>query len=104
MMRKDQIKILETLIEAHGFGPAVQLIMGAGKTDVLQRVLAAIFGSGESLSSIIIPKSLRPMVISRLQLIMGPAFDRLITCLPFNREHLGNLNTLKNMRALLEEA
>ena len=64
----------------------LQMIMGAGKTSVLQPLLAFLFATPDALSTVMVPEALLEPVRLGLSQALGSAFKQSVYTLPYNRE------------------
>ena len=101
-LREDQVKNIEKFAEKalKGEPIALQMIMGAGKTSVLQPMLGYLFaafaaGSEPRFSSVTLPPALFGKVRDELFKVLGPSFDQLVVVLPYDRFLAKNTEYLK---------
>ncbi|MBS0654678.1 MAG: DUF3638 domain-containing protein, partial [Verrucomicrobia bacterium] len=87
-LREDQVVNIRKFNEAQKSGEdmVLQMIMGAGKTSVLQPVLAFLFANPERLSTVCVPPSLFAEVRNKLSQVLGDSFDQFVFVMPFNRD------------------
>lgn len=81
-----------------------QMIMGAGKTTVIQPLLAILFAKPDLLSTITTPESLFKKTRSYLSKILGTSYQRLVFSDPFTRDLAKNTAFLKIYLSRLEDA
>ncbi|MBS0656270.1 MAG: DUF3638 domain-containing protein [Verrucomicrobia bacterium] len=87
-LRADQVANIQKFDKAqkNSEDMVLQMIMGAGKTSVLQPVLAFLFARSDRLSSVCVPPSLFVEVRSKLSQVLGDSYDQLVFVMPFNRD------------------
>jgi hypothetical protein len=112
-LRKDQIDNITKFAEnvEKGNPIALQMIMGAGKTSVLQPILGYLFSvlttgpnSKTSYSSVTVPAQLFGKVKDELFKALGTSFNQLVVVLPYNRNLGKNNEYLKLYLKELKEA
>jgi hypothetical protein len=77
-LREEQVKNLQDLTDISE-SRIIEIIMGAGKTDVLLPLLALMNANGENLSLLLIPKTLIPTVAPLMQVRAGQTARTLAT-------------------------
>ncbi len=104
-MRKDQIDNIEKFLTAVGEEKEIvlQMIMGAGKTSVLQPILGFLFADPNTLSVIDVPNALFEPVKDGLQRVLGSAFNQFIYTVPYERTQAKDITFLKNCLHTLME-
>lgn len=109
-LRPDQIKTIEDFYHARGAADktdvtlAVQKIMGAGKTSVIQPLLAILFAKPDFVSTVTVPKFLFSEVSDKLIKLLGRSYDRLVFVNPFTRELAQNVGFLTTYLDRLKDA
>ncbi|MBS0637698.1 MAG: DUF3638 domain-containing protein, partial [Verrucomicrobia bacterium] len=96
-MRADQIRNIEKFIAGIEGGKelVLQMIMGAGKTSVLQPILGFLFARPDSLSCVDVPEALFEPVKEGLHKALGNAFRQYVYALPYERENAKDLKFLQ---------
>lgn len=86
-LRQEQVDNIEKFVTAvkNKEKIVLQMIMGGGKTSVIQTVLAFLFANTESLSTITLPKALFKPARDALMQSLGTSFDQCVFVLPYNR-------------------
>ncbi|MBA3816724.1 MAG: DUF3638 domain-containing protein, partial [Parachlamydiaceae bacterium] len=104
--RKDQIKNIKELIDATENDKEVvlQMIMGAGKTSILQPLLGFLLAKPEALSAVIVPSALFEPVKEGLANVLGEAFHIFVTCMDYNRELAQDREYLKTFLDTINDA
>lgn len=87
-LREDQISNIKDFYVAQQGGEelVVQMIMGAGKTSVIQPILAFLFAKPELLSTVMVPASLFHAVNEELSKLLGSSFDLFVFSNPLNKK------------------
>lgn len=83
---------------------AVQMIMGSGKTSIIQPILSFLLAKKGTLSAVYVPASLYETVKSSLEKSLGNAFKQFVFADPFTKELSSNIAYLKTYLSLLQEA
>ncbi|MBS0636642.1 MAG: DUF3638 domain-containing protein [Verrucomicrobia bacterium] len=83
---------------------ALQMIMGAGKTSVLQPVLALLLADSDTLSSVMVPEALFEPVREGLVQLLGSSYQQFVVWLPYNRTLAEDISYLKTFHNALVEA
>lgn len=96
-LRKEQVDNIKKLIvgikENH---PVVlQMIMGGGKTSVIQPILSFLLADGNFLSVVDVPAAQRPTVRALLAKTLGSAFQQLVYEVDFTRKRAKDIGYLK---------
>lgn len=87
-LRPDQIQNIINFdkdIQA-GKNPVMQMIMGAGKTSVVQPILALLLAKPGSLSTVYVPEAQFQAVRQQLEMTLGTTFDQLVFSFPYDIE------------------
>ena len=105
-LRKDQVENIEKLITGmeKGESIALQMIMGAGKTSLIQPVLAFLLADPKTLSCVDVPEAQLKAVQEGLSAALGNAFRQYVYSMPYDRELAKDENYLKTFYDSLEEA
>lgn len=111
-LRKDQVDNILRFADAAERGDpiALQMIMGAGKTSVLQPILGYLFSvlttSGKEglLSAVMLPEALFGKVKDELFKALGSSFHQYVFVLPYDRELAKHTDYLKTYEKRLREA
>jgi hypothetical protein len=110
-LREDQINNIKTFAAKalKGEPIALQMIMGAGKTSVLQPMLGYLFtafsaGTNPRFSSVTLPPALFGKVRDELFKVLGPSFQQLVVVLPYDRFLAKNTDYLKLYLKELKDA
>lgn len=64
----------------------LQMIMGAGKTSVIQPILALLLAKPDVLSCVMVPEAQFQSVRDKLQQTLGMTFDKALISFPYDRE------------------
>lgn len=104
--RDDQIKNIQEFIDAieHDKEVVLQMIMGAGKTSVLQPLLGFLLAKPDALSTVIVPGSLLKTVKGGLAKVLGQSFHLFVTSMDYNRDLSKDENYLKNFLTTIKDA
>lgn len=105
-LREDQITNIKTFIENFNNrqGVALQIIMGGGKTDIFQPILAFLFADPKTLSVIDIPEHMLKTVIDKLVDKLGSGFKQYVYTMPYDRLRAKDPDYLKNFLKEITEA
>jgi len=105
-LRKDQVDPISTIVKSlqKKESIAIQLIMGAGKTSVIQPLLAILLLSPGMLSSILVPEALLEPIRQYLAKILPELSQQHLFYMPFNAELAKDLTYLTAYHLQLEEA
>lgn len=105
-LREDQIEKVKKFKAAvdRGDNITTQMIMGAGKTSVLQPILALLFATEGSLSTVYVPASLFEEVKRTLERSLGKSFKRFVFADPFTKNLSKDLSYLQTYLNRLHEA
>ncbi len=105
-MRPEQVEKIRIFIDnlEQGNETVLQMIMGGGKTSVLQPILGFLFASPKTLSVVDVPDSLLAQVKTGLNHILGNAFQQNVYVLEYKRENGKDINFLKNFYNTLTSA
>lgn len=106
-LRRDQIDNLKKIFLAtkvENKSVVIQMIMGAGKTSVLQPMLAILLASPDTLSTVMVPEALFEPVRAALAAVLGDAFETLVFHLPYERDRAQETSYLKSFYDHLVEA
>jgi len=81
----------------------LQMIMGAGKTSVIQPVLAILLAKPDTLSAVMVPEAQFQSVRDKLVQILGATAGQLLITVPYDRELSDDVayleSTLQNLKA-----
>lgn len=104
MLRSDQVAKIREFADKMNKGEQVvlQMIMGGGKTSVLQPLLAFLFADPKSLSTVTLPKSLIKPVSDQLAKTLGFSFAQSVFVLPYSRKKARDVQYLKDFYAKLQ--
>ncbi len=108
IMREDQVANIREFQKAlkENRAQALQMIMGAGKSSVLQPVLAILLADSQSLSAVLVPDALFEQVRVQLVDAIGSAFEQYILYMPYSRDlaqDASYLNTFYNRLIAAQE-
>jgi hypothetical protein len=109
-LRKDQVDNIKILIEGFISTPprsnVLQMIMGAGKTSVIQPILSFLLARPEFLSVVDVPEALFEAVKQQLAATVGDSFEQYVYAVDYQRDYIRGeqgLNYLKMFLAKLQE-
>lgn len=104
-LRSEQVELVRKVAKGQEKNQSIvlQLIMGAGKTSVLQPLLAYLFATPHNLSTVIVPEALVEPVREGLSRILGSSFQQSVFMLPYDRELARNKAFLTTYLEKLEE-
>lgn len=87
-LRADQVKNIHLYAQAgvENRQIVVQMIMGSGKTAVLQPVLAFLFAEPDKLSSVVVPEALIEPVRDGLSKALGDSYETAVFCMGYDRQ------------------
>lgn len=104
-LRQDQIDNITKFAEKMSKKEEVslQMIMGAGKTSVLQPMLGVLFAKKGQISVVDVPESLFPSVRELLTKTLGSGYDAYIYTPDFDREKAKDVQYLESFKNILEE-
>ena len=105
-LRKEQIDMISTFADSvkNGQDITIQMIMGSGKTSVIQPILAFLLAKKDALSTVYVPAALYEAVKSGLEKSLGNSFQQFVFADPFTKDLSKDLNYLKTYLSRLQEA
>ena len=105
-LRKEQVDNIAKFSQAvkNGQDITIQMIMGGGKTSIIQPILAFLFAQKGALSTVYVPAPLYEAVKTGLQKSLGDSFQQFVYADPFTKELSKDLTYLKNYLSRLREA
>ncbi|MCE5295292.1 MAG: DUF3638 domain-containing protein [Chlamydiales bacterium] len=87
-LRSDQVQNILEFANGiiSGKNLVMQMIMGSGKTAVIQPFLAILLAKPGALSTVMVPPALFPAVQESLALVLGKVADQMLVSLPYDLE------------------
>lgn len=108
LLRKRQVELIEEFVTSHRRGQSSvhQMIMGAGKTQIIAPILSLIFADGNRLVTLVCPGPLLPQSRAHLRARFANVLPRRILTLTFDRSspESNNLEQLQRLYVKLETA
>jgi len=105
-LRADQITNIQTFATSMDSSEDIvlQMIMGSGKTAILQPILAFLFAKPDRLSTVTVPEALMQAVTLGLSQTLGSSVSQLVYTIDYNRDKSKDTQYVEMVHARLIEA